>query len=236
MSRRPSLRLEEQTRLPLAGGEVDCLVRRSTARRTLALRIDVRGRIVVNVPLHAQDEVIGCFVARHADWLHRQLLRVRNDQPSWQLGRPLPYLGGWLELAAAAPGQVTQRIGDRLLIDGQAPIAGQVLGWYREEARTVLGQRLAVVCRSLGRCEPSWRLSDACTRWGYLSAKGVMGLNWRLIKAGPAEIDYVICHELAHQRQRNHSPAFWREVAALRPGFAAERARLRSMGRLYFQF
>jgi predicted metal-dependent hydrolase len=81
-----------------------------------------------------------------------------------------------------------------------------------------------------------WRLSDARSRWGSLSAKGVVGLNWRLVKASTAEMDYVICHELAHFRQRNHAPAFWREVAALCPDHEAARRQLRQNGKLYFQF
>jgi len=44
------------------------------------------------------------------------------------------------------------------------------------------------------------------TRWGSLSAQGVVSLNWRLLKAHPEQIDYVICHELAHFRQRNTRP------------------------------
>ena len=63
-----------------------------------------------------------------------------------------------------------------------------------------------------------------------------MSLNWRLLKAGPEQLDYVICHELAHFRQRNHSPAFWREVALLFPEWKQVRGELRLDGRLYFQF
>jgi predicted metal-dependent hydrolase len=88
----------------------------------------------------------------------------------------------------------------------------------------------------VGRVEPAWRLSDARTRWGSLSAKGVVSLNWRLIKASREEIDYVICHELAHFRHRNHSAAFWREVGRLCPDYPAVRARLRACNSLYFQF
>lgn len=64
----------------------------------------------------------------------------------------------------------------------------------------------------------------------------MVGLNWRLVKASTAEMDYVICHELAHFRQRNHSADFWREVAALYPEYGAARRLLRQNGRLYFQF
>jgi predicted metal-dependent hydrolase len=40
-----------------------------------------------------------------------------------------------------------------------------------------------------------------------------------LIKARPALIDYVVCHELAHLRHMNHSPAFWAEVKRMCPDY-----------------
>ena len=103
-------------------------------------------------------------------------------------------------------------------------------------AGSVLAERLAWHAARLGRDTPPLRLSDARTRWGSLSPGGVVSLNWRLAKAGQEEIDYVVCHELAHFRQRNHSPAFWREVAALFPDYVCVRARLKANGRRYFEF
>ena len=38
----------------------------------------------------------------------------------------------------------------------------------------------------------------------------------------PSEaIDYVVVHELAHIRQKNHSPAFYKEVAKILPDYKA---------------
>lgn len=40
-------------------------------------------------------------------------------------------------------------------------------------------------------------------------------------------IEYVVVHELAHIRHRDHSPAFYREVEAYLPDWRACRALLR---------
>jgi predicted metal-dependent hydrolase len=111
-----------------------------------------------------------------------------------------------------------------------ATVPTRVLAWYRVEALSLFAARLAFHAMRMGVPVPVMRLSDARTRWGSLSAHGRMGLNWRLILLSEDLLDYVICHELAHLRQHNHSPAFWREVEALYPDYRAARVRLKQRG------
>lgn len=225
-------REEHLASLVLPDGPLAYLLKRSSARRTLALRVNARGQAQVNAPLAMPLDRIEAFLRRHADWLRHHLAQ-RPAIFAWVDGARLPYLGGELRLQFAA-GPMRQD-GDRLL----CPVVGTeaaALAWYRDQARRVLGERLAEQCRRLGLAPLPWRLSAARTRWGSLSAGGVVGLAWRLVKASPAEIDYVICHELAHLRYRDHSPAYWREVARLYPDYQAQRARLRAGAARYLAF
>lgn len=257
MNTRRIVRHAEQASIDLAGQDLAYTLKRSSARRTLALRVHDSGSIVVNAPLRLPQGHIEGFIRQHADWI-MQRLRRQPEAPVWRDGMRLPFLGGELRLThrgvagpmptqlaldfddtpETLPGQDTPVLdADRLICPGtRGDLKARVLDWYRAYAQAYLGQRLTLLCREQGRLEPPWRLSDAHSRWGSLSAKGVVSLNWRLIKASQAEIDYVICHELAHFRQRNHSPAFWRQVAALYPGYALARGRLREQGRRYFEF
>jgi predicted metal-dependent hydrolase len=153
--------------------------------------------------------------------------------------RAAAYLGGHLQLRLLdQPGPARARQDGEALLCNALPVQvpALVLRWYQRNARALLGERLAHHALRAGCALPPLRLSNARTRWGSLSAQGVVSLNWRLLKAHPEQIDYVICHELAHFRQRNHSPAFWREVEALFPDWKTVRGELRQNGRLYFQF
>ncbi len=67
---------------------------------------------------------------------------------------------------------------------------------------------------------PPLRLSSARTRWGSCSHHGGISLNWRLVFMPMAVIDYVVCHELAHLKEMNHSPRFWSVGRATLPGLA----------------
>ncbi len=66
------------------------------------------------------------------------------------------------------------------------------------------------------------------TRWGSCSKQGNLSFNFRLFYLSPALQDYVIVHELCHLKEFNHSPAFWRLVAATIPKYQELRKQLHS--------
>jgi predicted metal-dependent hydrolase len=101
----------------------------------------------------------------------------------------------------------------------------------REKSRAVFLERLGHYAPLLGVETPPLRLSSARTRWGSCSHHGGISLNWRLIFMPLAVVDYVVCHELAHLKEMNHSPAFWAVVKTLCPNWQALRKELRGLGK-----
>lgn len=235
----PSRIQEEVLSFRLGEQALHCLLRRSPRRHSLAVRVSDAGEVVVNAPLRLGARDIHGFLQKHADWISARLQAAHAQRFEWRDGALLPYLGGHLQLRLLdQPGPSRARLdGDCLLCNAQsAQVPALALRWYQRTARALLSERLAHHAARDGRALPPLRLSNARSRWGSLSPRGVVSLNWRLLKATREQIDYVICHELAHFRQRNHSQAFWREVEVLFPDWKRIRGELRQNGRLYFQF
>jgi predicted metal-dependent hydrolase len=74
----------------------------------------------------------------------------------------------------------------------------------------------------------SIRITDSRSRWGSCSASRTLSFSWRIIMAPPAALDYLAAHEVAHLKEMNHSPDFWRLVARLCPAMEAQKAWLRA--------
>lgn len=64
--------------------------------------------------------------------------------------------------------------------------------------------------------------------WGSCSSKKNLNFSKRLIQLPLWLIDYVICHELAHLTQMNHSVEFWNQVAKYFPEYRKARRHLKA--------
>ena len=107
--------------------------------------------------------------------------------------------------------------------------------WYRNEAARLLPEVVARWHAKVSSRKPSQVLiRNQRRRWGSCSSDGSIRLNWRIIMAEPALIDYVVVHELAHLAVMDHSPRYWKRVERALPDYKARRKRLNEVGIHYW--
>jgi predicted metal-dependent hydrolase len=104
----------------------------------------------------------------------------------------------------------------------------KVLQWYKKQALTDFSRRLSLFATKLGVPTPPLFLSNARSRWGSCNSRKEIRLNWRLLQAPPHIINYVVCHELAHLKEMNHSAKFWAVVASIFPDYKAAEKELKA--------
>lgn len=102
---------------------------------------------------------------------------------------------------------------------------GAYLG--RKGVQKLLTDRLAVLAETHGFIYNKVTLRNQRTRWGSCSARDTISLNMKLVCLPEFLIDYVILHELAHTRIKNHGPDFWSLLDSLVGDAKVLQARLR---------
>jgi predicted metal-dependent hydrolase len=216
------------------------IIKRSRRRGSITLTIDEQG-LRVGAPWRASQRTIENLILKHGAWVLRKLAewQERRAPPRrWQDGETLMLLGEPLRLTLAPAPRSPDRDGDRLLVGASAhrrpdDLAKQVIAWLRQQALACFHIRVAHYLPLLAVPAPEIRLSNARTRWGSCHGKGRILLNWRLIQVPLPLVDYVIVHELAHLREMNHSPRFWRTVGRVIPDYAARKREIRTEAHRY---
>ena len=224
--------------LQIGDAAVPYQLRRSRRRRTLGLTVTPR-EVRIHAPVWTPRAEIESYVRQQRDWLRRAWGRLQiRLQPEGAPASEVRYLGRVLVLEVRASLFVdVQRDRGTLFVHAppEADVGALVRDWLHTRATKLLAWRLARIARRLGRAPSRFALSDAQTQWGSCTRRGHVRLNWRLVQAPLALIDYVAAHELAHLVHLDHSPRFWAQVAELCPEALARRAELRRMSHSLFQ-
>ena len=79
-------------------------------------------------------------------------------------------------------------------------------------------------------CKISFRFNK--TRWGSCSGKNALSFNYYLAQLPKELIEYVVVHELAHIKHKNHSKEFWSLVERYLPDVTKRRKNLRKFEKI----
>lgn len=223
------------------GQELGYLLKRSK-RQSIGLRVNEQG-LIITAPTWVSSAQVHDALEQKFSWIVRKLLdweerlqQLALGQSQWCHGGSIPYLGVAITLQVNPSALKTSFSGQ-----AHAPCAGDTLTlplsldaqssrvqdfaqiWLQEQARQYFIERLDYYTNKLGIPYSGLRLASPAKRWGSCSSDGMIMLNWRLMHFPIAAVDYVIAHEVAHLKEMNHSPAFWRVVEQLMPDYVAAR-------------
>lgn len=218
-----------------SGIHIDRLLR--SARKTVGLSITPDAQLIVRAPKRLPLAAIHAVVAEKAGWILRKQAEVRarsaqRKTHAYAEGESFLLLGKTYALQYDANAKRAALSDGKLALPPCDPERARTLltAWYQKQAREVFLGRIAYYAPLLKVQCGAIRLSGAQGRWGSCGPSGSVNLVWRLVMAPVEVIDYVVVHELAHIRRRDHSAAFWQEVARILPDYQKQRQWLKQNG------
>jgi predicted metal-dependent hydrolase len=214
-----------QQSLTLATGETISYLLERRPRRTVGLKITENG-LIVHAPKRIFEFQLNQILQEKSKWILTKLQAREANQVEkieWVDGEHLLYLGQDIQLKLVVNNKKKIHF-ERNELTLHAPQANihaacraSILMWYKKTAILDFTRRVEVFAAKLGVATPPVTLSNAQSRWGSCNSRGEVRLSWRLLQAPPHIINYVICHELAHLKQMNHSAKFYAVLENLFP-------------------
>lgn len=170
-------------------------------RKTIAIELNTDGAVIVRAPRRCSKTIIETFLKEKQDWIQKKQKELTIKKEEREAKQ-----------------------------EQMIPWSERDYQNARELARHVLAQKTELYASLMQVTYERICIRDQKTRWGSCSGKGSLNFNWRLI-LGPEEVlDYVVVHELAHRKEMNHSPAFWKIVESVLPDYKRRRQWLKQHG------
>ncbi len=176
-------------------------------RKTISLIIKDDGDLLVRAPNRTRIDYINKFVKEKEGWIlkHKRLMQdflKRKKAYKFINKNGVIFLGK----------RVRPKGIDLQNFD-------QVKSWFMAEAKTVIQQKVDEFCQEYSLKHNGLRISNAKRRWGSCGARNNLNFSWRLLMAPEKAVDYVIIHEIAHIKHKNHSARFWKLVETMMPDY-----------------
>ena len=198
-------------------------------RKSAAIHVGSNG-VQVRIPFGVSDGWVEEFVVAKQTWIEQKLLEQetrQNKVPIIELGQSVLFLGLWRKLSFQYAARVSMSVENNEIIycgptqPNSSVLTKALQNFFKSQAKLYMVTQTSEKARLLKAIE---RLQEVVFRrtkskWGHCTSKGRIQYNWLVMGAPLVVIEYLICHEVSHLIQANHSRAFWALVERLCPDY-----------------
>jgi predicted metal-dependent hydrolase len=203
-------------KITLAGRDVEVTPKRHANAKRMLLRLSRDGQSFT-LTLPKRQSLTGGkeFVAASAVWMQNTLAQRNLTTP--EVDDCTVMLRGQavaLVKTEKLRGLVRYDVEAQVLYvpGGEAHWKRRLTDWLKQEAERDLRAASDFYAAKMQSRFIKLSVRDQKSRWGSCTSAGVLSYSWRLILAPAFVLDYVAAHEVAHLREMNHGPGFWRLV------------------------
>jgi len=193
-----------------------------TKKRIKHLHLYVKppdGRVEATAPIWMSNREILAFLQSKEAWIREKHTgmagRPQPMERQYVSGETIPLWGEWYTLRVTEGSRYSMFLaGDVACFtvrrgSDRAHREAWLFGWYRDQLARRLEDRVAVWSRITGLLPASWQIRNMKSRWGTCNPTSRrLCFSLQLVSRRPEFLEYVVLHELAHLRVRNHGKDF----------------------------
>ena len=205
--------------------------------RSIKIRIEPDGEVVVVTPKFVSKRKINKFVERSEAWINQHLTKLKQRKSFGETENELMIFGKKYQkiIELNQLNKIGVKITENKIVinpieNSSEKVSNEITRFLKSTAEKYILPRTKQLAEKMILKFNRVSLRQQKTRWGSCSSKKNLNFNWRLVHCSPQVIDYVIIHELAHLAHMNHSQKFWKFVEIFDPEYRKHRGWLKRHG------
>lgn len=152
-------------------------------KKSISLSLNKEGTPIVRAPLRMPKHEIDAFVAKHNDWLVKQLERFEQNHENIH------------------------------------SISSSEIALLKKTGYDIIQRKVAHYSAIMNLAPTGIKITSANSRYGSCNHKNSLCFSYMLLLQENSFIDYVVVHELAHIKEKNHSPRFYAIIERYMPDY-----------------
>ena len=202
-------------------------------RKTAAIHVTPQG-VQVRIPQGVDYSWAHDFIASKQNWVKKKLTQQQGHiqrVPSLELGSQVLFLGSWrtLKYQQSPRGVLQVEAQEITFLYAKVPTRSQILAtlqaYFKWQAKELLVSKTFDIALQINQQDALQKVNFRRTKskWGHCTSNGSIQYNWLIMGAPMAVIEYLICHEVCHLQELNHSKKFWSLVESLCADYKTQR-------------
>ena len=215
----------------------------SAKRSSLGISVKEDGTVLLRIPSGYPLEDALIFAQSKAAWIaeHAERFRAREvPHRRYAEGDEISFFGKTYTIRRSVGPTVRASFsGDELLLsvpedfseaEAENACRTAVIFLFRREGTAVLKPFTEKYAKLCGVAVPALRVRVQERKWGCCTPKNGIIINVKMMLAPQFAAEYLIVHEVAHLKYRNHQAEFWAEVKRLMPEYEKAEEMLKKDG------
>ncbi len=193
--------------------------------RNISITIKPFKGVRVSIPRYVTYRQARSFAKDKLSWIKKNLIKIKKAEEAYSIfniNTSFSTRKHKLEInhdnstqmrSAIKDGKITIRIPLTIKIEcteAQLHIRGAIEKAWKIEAKKYLPIRMNELAFKHDLAYNKLAIKNTRSRWGSCSSTNNINLSLHLMRLPNSLIDYVILHELAHTKVKNHSNEFWK--------------------------
>ena len=206
-------------------------------RKTLAIKINEKGELVVKAPKHLSISKINNFIESKKQWINKKIELVKNRNNNLELFNEYKFiylLGKKYNICydnikkihineeyqqIVLPNNKLDKEKTKLII----------IKLYKELAKKIIPDQFEKYINIFKKEVKSLKIVNSKTKWGSCDSENRLEFNWRTIILGENLIEYIFIHEFCHLIELNHSKKFWKIVESYIPNYLERKEKIKKL-------
>lgn len=204
--------------------EVEILLRKSARARHMNISVKLFGGVTISIPEKVSFYDGEKLAHQKIKWIEEHVSKMRGYEKTFSFydeSSNFSTRNHRLEIKSSLKNKISVKVRNGTIkihypddMDAKSSIVQKAIRKgietaYREEAKEYLPKRLNDLSDKYKLPFSELFIKNVKSRWGSCSGRNNINLSIHLMRLPDHLIDYVLLHELAHTKIKNHSKKFW---------------------------